>query len=274
MNRSISSSPLTAFAVAISVALLTTACGSTSRARYETPQQALERGLEAYENERYELAIQYFQGAFDFGRAHEWAADAQLHLARSYRANYEYLLAANEFSRFTQIYRADPRLPDAEYELAMTYYDRSPAHQFDQTDTERAIEQFRLFMTRYRDHPLVEDAQARVLELREKLARKQFNIAEMYERIGRYEAAALSFEDVFDAYYDTVLADDALVGAMRTYLEYGRMSIEARQQERFQLVVDNYDRLIQIFPDSPLIKDAEPIYEEAARLLGRAGTTP
>ena len=72
----------------------------------------------------------------------QWAADSQLLLARSYRSNRDFLLAANEFTRFTQIYRSDPRVPDAEYELAMTYYDRSPKFELDQTDTERAIEYF------------------------------------------------------------------------------------------------------------------------------------
>ncbi len=245
-------------------------CGSSSRARYDSPQEAFEKGLEYFESERFDLAILYFQGAFDFGRAHQWAADAQLNLARAYRGNQEYLLAANEYARFTQIYRSDPRVADAEYELALTYFDRSPVFTFDQTDTERAIEQFRLFISRYGNHALVLEAQERVGELREKLARKQLDIAQMYERIKRYEASALTYEAIFDDYYDSALADDALVGAMRNYLEYGKLSVFSRQEERFQRVIDNYDRLIQIFPDSPLVKDAEALFVEAVGLLGRS----
>ena len=259
------------FAVALLSVLLFAGCGSSSRLRYDTPQEAFDKGKALYDEGEYERAAQYFQGAFDFGRAHEYAADAQLYLARAYRANREYLLAANEFTRFTQIYRSDPRIPDAEYELAMTYYDRSPAYQFDQTDTRRAIEQFRLFITRYGSHPLVADAQARIGELRERLARKQFSVAQMYERIKRFEAAALSYETLFDQYYDTSLADDGLLGAMRNYLEFGKASVEARQKERYQLVIDDYERMIQIFPDSPLVKDAEVYYDEASSLIADTG---
>ncbi len=247
--------------------LMTSACGSSSRVRYDSPQDAFDKGKENYDNEKYGKAILFFQGAFDFGRTHQWAADAQLYLARSYRGNKEYLLAANEFSRFTQIYRSDPRVADAEYELALTYFDRSPDYSFDQTDTERAIEQFRLFMSRYRDHQLVVEAQQKIGELREKLARKQLDIAQMYERIRSYQAAALSYESLFDDYYDSSLADDALLGAMRNYLEFGINSIASRQVERFEKVIKNYDRLIQIFPDSPLVKDAEALYERTNRLL-------
>ena len=108
--------------------------------------------------------------------------------------------------------------------------------------------------------------------MREKLARKKLDVAQMYERIRRYEAAAMSFEMIFDDYYDSSLADDALVGAMRNYLQYGTKSISSRQAERYQRVIDNYDRLIQIFPDSPLIKEAEVIFNEAIRLLGDTQT--
>lgn len=256
----------------ILVIVLVSGCGSSSRVRYDSPQDAYEKGKDRYDQEKYDQAILFFQGAFDFGRTHEWASESQLYLARSYRANKDYLLAANEYARFTQIYRSDPRVADAEYELALTYYDRSPSYEFDQTDTERAIEQFRLFLSRYQDHPLVLEAQARILELREKLARKKLDVAQMYERLRRYEAAAMSFEMIFDDYYDSSLADDALVGAMRNYLEYGTKSVTSRQAERFQLVIDNYDRLIQIFPDSPLIKEAEVLFDEAVRQLGRAQT--
>lgn len=240
--------------------LALTGCGSSSRLNYDTPQEAFEKGKEYFDQENYSRAIDYLQGAFDFGRTHQWAADAQIYLARAYRGNKDFLLAANEYTRFTQIYRSDDRVPDADYELALTYFDRSPEFDKDQTDTERAITQFRLFSSRYREHPLVLEAQHRIRELREKLARKQFEIARLYERRGMFEAAALSFDSVFDNYYDSIWADDALYGAMRMYLAYSEQSITARQVERLEMAIESYDRLIQIFPDSPIVRDAETLY--------------
>jgi outer membrane protein assembly factor BamD len=255
------------------VALIGAGCAGSGRVRYESPQEAYEKGKAFYDEGDFQKAIEMLQGAFDFGRTHQWAADAQLFLARAYRGNKEFLLAANEFTRFTQIYRSDPRVPDAEYELAMTYYDRSPSFRLDQTDTERAITQFQLFMTRYASHPLVEDAASRIIELRSKLAKKQFNTAELYERREYYGAAAVSYEAVFDRYYDTDFADDALLGAMKTYLQYAKLSVPDKKQERLRLAEANYDRLLQIFPDSPLIKEAEALYIEVQSLLIPEGTS-
>lgn len=243
--------------------LFVAGCGSSSRVRYDSPEEALTKGKDLYERGRYDRAVEYFQGVFDFGRAHEWAADAQLYLARSYRDNSDYILAASEYSRFIEIYRTDPRVPDAEYERALTYYERSPIFQLDQTDTERAVDAFNLFANRYPTHPLRIEAEARVEELRAKLARKQYQTAQLYERHERYRAAAISYETVFDKYPDTDWADDALLGAVRTYIQFSDLSVLERQEERLQKAIDNYLRLLQIFPDSPLLKDAEALYEVA-----------
>lgn len=254
--------------------VLLAGCAGSSRLNYEGPEDAYNKGLARMEAEDYERAAEFFQGVFDFGRTHEWAADAQLNLARAYRANRDYLLAANEFTRFTQIYRADPRVPDAAYELAMTYYDRSPRYQLDQTDTERAITQFELFMTRYPNHPLFFEGQERIQELRGKLARKRLEAGKQYRTRGYTEAAALTFESVFDDYYDTEWADDALVEAARAYVAFADQSIPARRPERLRAAIEVYDRLIQIFPESPLIKEAEEVYRGAAQRLETLESTP
>ncbi len=238
-------------------------CAGSGRARYDTPQEAYERGLALYEQGKYDRAAEYLQGVFDFGRTHQWAPDAQLYLARSYRQNKEYILAANEYTRFIEIYRSDPRVPEAEYERAMTYYERSPRFELDQTPTRQAIQYFQLFVTRHPGSEWVDEATTRMQELRNKLARKQFHTAELYERRELYEAAALEYQRTFDQFPDTGYADDALVGAMRSYYEFAQQSVASRQPERLENVIGNYERLIQIFPESPLLKEAEALYEQA-----------
>ena len=251
----------------LGVVLFLAGCAGTGRLRYESAQEAFQKGMELYDSGKYERAAEYFQAVFDFGRTHEWAADAQLYLARSYYENGEYILAASEYNRFAQIYRTDPRRADAEFERALSYYELSPPYQLDQTDTERAVEQFRLFMQRFPDHSLVDEAQEKVIELREKMAHKQFETGGLYERRELYHAAAISYETTFDQYPDTPWADDALLAAIRAYIAYSDQSIQARQPERLRKAVENYQRLVQVFPESPLVDEAEDLYEQAAARL-------
>lgn len=250
-------------------AIALAACSGTGRVRYASPEEAYERGFELYEQGRYERAIPYLQGVFDYGRATDVAADAQLYLGRSYFENGQYILAANEYSRFLGTYRNDPRAEAAEYERALSYYYLAPQYELDQTNTRQALTHLQLFLDRFPNSELKGEAEERIAELREKLAHKAFAAGEMYERRGYFEAAAIQFERVFDEYPDTQWADDALLGAMRSYIAFAERSIEARQPERLRKAIDNYDRLIQLFRDSPLVREAEVLYEQASAQLSQ-----
>lgn len=261
-----------AFILSISLVwLLITGCGNTNRISYDSPQEAFGKGVALYNEGKYDPAITYFQGVFSFGRTHQWAADAQLYLARAYRDNRDYLLAANEYERFTKIYRSDARLSQVNFEWAETYFLMSPEAPLDQSDTKRAIQEFQLFLERFPNDPLVDQAQEKIVELRTKLAEKQHATAKLYERRELYEAAALSFESVFDLYPDTPWAQPALVGAIKMYIAFSDQSIASRQPERLQAAIKNYDRLTQIFEPSEYHKEAEAYYEQAREKLKALG---
>jgi outer membrane protein assembly factor BamD len=247
--------------------LFVSGCGTTDRLQFENPEAAYNQAMVEYERGRYERAAEAFRAVFTFGRAHEYAANAQWYLAMSHYNMRDYIIAASEFSRFSQLHRADPRMPEAEFMRGMAYYEQSPGHRLDQTDTFRAIEIFQLFLTRFPQHEKAVEAQQLIAELRNKLARKQYESGTLYERRTLYQAAALSYERTFDLYPDTDWADNALVGAMRAYLAFADLSVRERQPERLQLALDNYNRLIQIFPDSPLRAEAEQIREQVAGRL-------
>ncbi|MEX2400418.1 MAG: outer membrane protein assembly factor BamD [Rhodothermales bacterium] len=248
-------------------AVLLASCAGAGRIRYDSPEEAYNRGMEHFEEGRYERAAQYFQGVFDYGRTTDVAADAQLNLGRAYFENGDYLLAANEYTRFISTYRNDPRAEEADYERALAYYELSPQYQLDQTNTRQAITYLQLFLDRYPNSDLKDEAEARIAELREKLAHKAYAAGGLYERREMYEAAALQYVRVFDDYPDTAWADDALLGAIRSYIGFARRSVEARQPERLRRAVENYERLVQLFPDSPLIEEAEGYYQDAVGQL-------
>ncbi|GAB5519811.1 MAG: outer membrane protein assembly factor BamD [Rhodothermales bacterium] len=262
--------------VLVGLVVLMVGCSGSGRVRYDTPEEAYNKGVEAYERERYDLAIEYFQGVFNFGRAHEWADDAQLYLARAYRGNGDYILATNEYNRFTQIYRGDPRVAEADFERAMAYYQLSPEFSLDQSDTVEAIRQFNLFLRRYPQDPRAAEAQRYVVELRGKLAEKKYNAARQYETREQYEAAAITFMGVLEEFPETDWVDDALVSTIRVYIAYAEESIEASAIERYQKAISTYEQLLQLFPNSERLKDAEALYTQAQaglKALQTGGTT-
>ena len=242
-------------------------CSSSQRIKHSGPKDAFQKGMEQYEKEEYDRAIRYFRAVSTYGRGSKWAAEAQFQLAMTQRKKHKYLVAANEFKRFKQIYRNNPKVPRAEYEQARAYYARSPRYQLDQTDTRRAIELFRLFIDRYPDHKLIPDAKEKIDELRAKLAHKQFDAGQLYERRDMWRAATESYNSVFDQYPDTRWADNALFRAVHSYVEYADRSVQRKQAERYQRALAKYEQLSQLFPDSPTLEEAKPLADEAKRKL-------
>ncbi len=243
-------------------------CSGGQQITHTGPQEAYEQGVANYEEGDYEQAIRYFRAVFqEYGRGNEWAPNAQFQLAMAHRKQGKHLMAANEFQRFTQLYRNHERVPRAEFERANSYYRRSPQYQLDQSDTRQALSLFQLFMDRYPDHELVPEAQKKVDELRAKLARKKYDAAQHYENREMWQAATETYELVFDQYPGTPWADNALLGAVRSYISYADRSVQQRQAERYQQAIDHYERLAQVFPESELLGRAERLRKEAQRKL-------
>ena len=252
----------------LAAALFATAgCGSTTGLDADTPQEAYEKGLDLYERGKYLRAIDYFRGVFDYGRTHEWADDATFYLGRAYQANGEYLLAANEYGRFAELYKSDPRAEEAEFYRVESYVSLSPPYELDQSDTERAVTYGRLYLNRYPQGAHADEVVQTVEMLRAKLARKQYETARLYETRELYEAAALSYEEVLDGFPTSDYADDALAGAVRNWVRYAGLSIPARRAARYESAVASYRRLLEIFPDSPRLKEVEDDYAVAQRFL-------
>ena len=225
--------------------------------------EAYQKGIEAFEQEKYVRASEYFRAVLDFGRSGEFADEAQLMLSKAYFESRQYLLAATEFGRFADLYPTDERTEEAEYGRIRSYYEVSPSYNLDQTDTDRAIAYIRLFMNRYPQSAYTDDVVTMLGALREKLARKQYEAGRLYERREQYEAAVLSYEAVLEQFTTSPFADDALLGKLRAQVTYAEASIRARQAERFQESLDTYNRLVELFPSSPLLREAEGLYDRA-----------
>jgi len=261
--------PVSYFVAALATLLLFTACSGSQRLRYASAEEAYEKGMREFEDEDYDTAIKFFRAVFQYGRGNEYAADAQFRLAESYQNRKQYRLAATEYERFAQLYRSDQRVPVAQFRRANMYYRSAPQYQLDQSDSRKAITFYQIFIERYPQHELVGTAQQHVEELRGKLARKKYEAAQLYERRKMYEAAAQTYVSLFDTYPETKWADDALLGAIRSYVDYADNSVQSKQEERYREAVNNYERLAQLFPDSPRTKQAQSLYERAQTAINR-----
>jgi len=253
-------------------ALLFASCRSNELIRPgDSLEVAYEKAMNQFEEENYSEAAEAFETVISIGRGTDIGQDAQFYLAESYFNNKRYLLAASEYERYAQFHPNSERRVEADYKLGLSYYNLSPRYRLDQTYTNQAIENFRLFLARYPNSEYSDEVGEYISELRAKLARKAYSSGEFYKRTDQYRAAAVYFDIVIDNYPETDWAEQALVDQMESYILYAENSVPDRQAERFEKALESYETYLQLFPRGDNRSRIEDLYDRAQRGLQEAG---
>jgi outer membrane protein assembly factor BamD len=253
------------------MALVLSSCRSRDLIRPgDSIEVAYEKALNQFENENYGEAARAFETVVSIGRGTDIGQDAQFYLAESYFNNQRFLVAASEYDRYAQFHPNSPRRPEVEFKRAKSYYNLSPRYKLDQSYTRQAIENFRLYISRYPGTDKVEEASEYINELREKLAQKQYSAAAFYKRTNLYNAAAVYYDIVIDDYPETKWAERSLVEQMEAYILYAENSVPQRQAERYQKALDSYNTYLQLFPRGENRSSIENLYDRAQNGLAAA----
>ncbi|MGK9477631.1 outer membrane protein assembly factor BamD [Melioribacter sp. OK-6-Me] len=203
------------------IALIVTACSGTVDTSKFNAEEYFAYAMKLYESEDYEQAILEFNSILLQFPGSAVSDDAQYYLATTYYKREQFLLAAYEFSKLIQNYATSPLVPDAQFLLADSYYNLSPPFQLDQSYTKKAIEEFQAFIDIFPANPKVEEAEKKIIELNNKLARKEYESGVIYEKM-EYERAAMKYYDfVVETYHDTRYAPLALYRKIQIEVKRG-----------------------------------------------------
>lgn len=226
-------------------------CGSSkSDINTDDPQKAFDIAKRKFDKTDYVDAIEDFSFIKIRFPGTEVSDKVQFYLAYSYYGQKEYLLAAYEFDSFLKNFPLSPLYPEAKYMLGNTYYALSPKYSLDQEFTKEAINEYLSYIESFPQDKFVPQAEARIKELRNKLAYKEFWTGELYMKTSNYKAASLYFQNVYEEYIDSDWADDAMVAQADAYYN-GRKYEEARKV---------LDKFYKLFPKSNQKSKADRIY--------------
>lgn len=235
------------FALCFSAAVFTS-CGSSKSDKEinDDPEKAFDIAYKKYQNRDYYDAIEDL-GLIKLKYSGTKIIDKAIYyLGMSYYARKEFVLGAYEFEYLLKNYPGSELALKARYQLAMCYYGLSPAYSLDQTYTKYAIQEFRNFMDLYPKDPLASESEKRIIELKNKLALKEYKSAEQYMILGNYKAAIIYYDALLDEYFETDLADDALYGKIQALVSKKKYDEVNKEIERFESKFRNSDLLSKV----------------------------
>ncbi|MEZ5566756.1 MAG: outer membrane protein assembly factor BamD [Halioglobus sp.] len=191
---------------------------------YQEAQRYLRSG-------NYDLAVrslQLLESRYPFGK---YAEQAQLELIFAHYKAYEHEAAVEAADRFIRLHPQHPNVDYAFYMKGLSAYtgNEDIFNRFMPTDeTERdttqakeAFAEFAQLVSRYPDSPYAADARARMVALRNVLARHEINVANYYLRRGAYLAATNRGRYVVENFQRTPAVADGLAVMAQGYILLG-----------------------------------------------------
>lgn len=214
-------------------------------------QQMYEDAQRSLRNRNFDLAVrglQMLESRYPFGK---YAEQAQLELIYAHYGAYEHEAAVEAADRFIRLHPQHPNVDYAYYMKGLSAYtsNESIFARFipsDETlrDTGHAKESFAEFaqlLSRFPDSPYAADAKARMVHLRNLLARHEINVANYYFRRGAYMAAANRGRYVVENFQRTPAVADGLAVMAQGYILLGLDD----------LAQDSIDTLALNYPQHP-----------------------
>mgnify|MGYP002838746649 CR=1 FL=1 len=223
--------------------------------------------LEYYENKDYYRSSVLLEEILPIIRGTEEAEKANFIYAYTYFYQNQYILSAHYFKTFTEVYGRSEYVVEASYMNAYSMYKQSPQPSLDQTSTYEAITALQIFLNKYPSSQYSDEAEKLITELQVKLETKAYDNAKLYHQLSRYKAALIAFDNFSNDYPDSKYNPEIAYLAVETAFDLAEVSVKEKQEERYRDTVERYEKMVDRFPNSPYISEAEKFYMESMEQL-------
>jgi outer membrane protein assembly factor BamD len=220
---------------------------------------------------RYEVGRLTLQTLINTYPDSEYLSKAKLAIADSYynEGGVSGLTEAeSEYKDFITFFPTAPEAPEAQFRVGMAHFRMIAKADRDQTEALVADAEFKEFLLKYPDSPLISRVKRRLRQTQEVLGQGEYFTANYYYQHGAYMAARSRFQEIIDKYPNFSGGDAALfyLGQSLEHLKKGREA------------VPYYSHVITDFPLSPLVPQAKerltamkaPIPRPTRAMLARA----
>ena len=226
-----------------------------------------EAAMRYYNDNSFTKAIQLFENLTLHYRGKENAEDIAWYYAQALYQEKDYYTAGYQFKRFARQFPYSERVEEAAFLSAYCKYMESPSYTLDQSLTREAITEMETFAERFPRSNHIPEVNKYLDEMREKLIKKDYEIAYGYYFIEEYHAAYESFKQFLNLYPEAPQREEAMYYQLEAGYRYAAGSREDKQRERMQQVVNDFDSFSSSFADSKHLAAAQNIYTRARAAL-------
>ena len=244
------------YVVMLLAVLALTSCNNINKILKSTDYDyKLQKADEFYAKKKYSAAQTIYEDVFPVMKGTPKFEDLYYKWAFCHYYQKDYLNAENIFKGFVETFPNSPRAEECRYLRAYCFYKMSPRAELDQTNTMKAITYLQSFTNTYPNSTHSKDVGEIIDKLKTKLELKEFKSAELYYNLGYYRAAATAFTQLLNDFPDSQKGDEYKLMVIKATYEFARNSIEIKQAERYENVLNECADFHDRFPESKLAEE-------------------
>ena len=214
--------------------------GCASKENTLTAEEILRSGDTQLGRQRGNKARGFYQQLLEEYPENRYKAEVQFKIAESLYSDKSYLEARFEYEKFLELYPQHPLAAQAQFQIGMCHAQEVSPFDRDQKVTLNALRAFRLFRQKYPQETLLQEAEAQITSLRQRLAEHEFDVARFYYRKEAYQAAIRRLLNLIQVYPDMADTDVAFYMLADSY----------RREENYVKAARVFRNLVDRFPTS------------------------
>ncbi len=219
--------------------------------------------MQYYDKGDFYRALQLFDQLIPIYRGTSKSEDLLFRYPFAYFNQRDYVMASYHFNRFSSTFPFKLQSRRSRLYGCLLQYLESPRHTLDQTVTKDAINEFQSFINRYPYGEKAKEATKLIDQLRLKLQKKDYNIANLYMKIGDYQAAIVSFRNLLKDYPEIAYKEEIMYKIVVSAYNFANNSIQEKKQERLESAQNDYYDFITLFPESRYVNELNKYYKRS-----------
>jgi outer membrane protein assembly factor BamD len=201
--------------------MVTMSCSKGTLSENPGFEKSFRKAVKDFEKENYREAIDGFRTILLNFSGENGIDSVRFLIAKSHYGLAEYYSASYEFLRLTENYPESRLVEDSFFLDAECYRMLSPNHTLDQSETRKALLKYQTYLDLYPRGKYSGEADRFIAELREKMARKEYEAGVLYMRMEQPRAAKVYFSQIIENYYDTKYYELSLEKISEAFLSMG-----------------------------------------------------
>lgn len=251
----------------VTIALLSACSGYERALKSKDVNYKLTKANEFYDKKKYQQANSIYETLVPVFKSTRNYEPLYYRYAWSFYYMKDYLSASYHFRNFVEAFPNSKDADEVEFMYGLSLYKMSPEPSLDPTNTERAMEALQDYINRHPDSKRVTEANGFIDICRGKLETKEASAAKLYYNIGYYKAAGVCYKQVMRNYPESTKSDFYQYMIVKSLYKYAYESVKEKQEERFANTLSAYQDLVDGYPKSSYLRDAEKYYTLATNSI-------